>query len=103
MMVVKKKIISLFLILALILTCSGCGKQTEELVMATEPGFAPYEYYENGEVVGVDVDIAKEIAKRLDKKLVIKDVSFDFLINEVKSGKADFAAAGISITEDADT
>lgn len=100
MMVVKKKIISLFLILALILTCSGCGKQTEELVMATEPGFAPYEYYENGEVVGVDVDIAKEIAKRLDKKLVIKDVSFDFLINEVKSGKADFAAAGISITEE---
>ena len=40
------------------------------------------------------------IAKELDKKLVVKDVSFDFLINEVKSGKADFAAAGISITEE---
>ena len=36
------------------------------------------------------IEIAEEIAKRLDKKLVVKDVSFDFLINEVKSGKADF-------------
>ena len=98
--VLKKKIVSLILIIALILTCSGCEKNKEELVMATEPGFAPYEYYENGEIVGVDIDIAKEIAKRLDKELVIKDVSFDFLINEIKSGKADFAAAGISITEE---
>lgn len=100
MMLVKKKILNIVLILTLILTCVGCTKQEEELVMATEPGFAPYEYYQNGEVVGVDIEIAEEIAKRLDKKLVVKDVSFDFLINEVKSGKADFAAAGISITEE---
>ena len=38
--------------------------------------------------------------KELGKELVVKDVSFDFLINEVKSGKADFAAAGISITDE---
>lgn len=77
---------------------SGCTKNENELVLVTEAGFAPYEYYEDGEIVGVDIDIAKEIAKELDKKLVIKDVSFDFVISEVKSGKADFAAAGISIT-----
>ena len=77
---------------------SGCTKNKNELVLVTEAGFAPYEYYEDGEIVGVDIDIAKEIAKELDKKLVIKDVSFDFVISEVKSGKADFAAAGISIT-----
>ena len=69
-------------------------------MLATEAGFAPYEFYQDGEIVGVDIDIAKEIAKELDKKLDIKDVSFDFLINEVKSGKADFAAAGISITDE---
>ena len=79
----------------------GCGnKNNNELILATEAGFAPYEYYKNGEIVGVDIDIAKEIAKELGKELVIKDVSFDFLINEVKSGKADFAAAGISITDE---
>lgn len=100
-MVVKfRKILCAVLIFMLIVITSGCGKKDDELVLATEAGFAPYEYYKDGKIVGVDIDIAKEIAKRLDKKLVVKDVSFDFLINEVKSGKADFAAAGISITEE---
>lgn len=68
--------------------------------MVTEAGFAPYEYYENGEIVGVDVAIAKEIAKELGKKLVVKNVDFDSIVSELKSGKADFAAAGMSITEE---
>ena len=93
-----KKVMSLVLIVCTIFFMTGCGKNENELVLATEAGFAPYEYYEDGKVVGVDIDIAKEIAKELGKELVIKDVSFDFVINEVKSGKADFAAAGISIT-----
>ena len=79
----------------------GCSKKDKnQLVMVTEAGFAPYEYYENGEVVGVDVDIAKEIAKYLGKKLVVKDIAFDSIINEVKTGKADFGAAGISYSDD---
>lgn len=90
-----------FLLLCILMIC-GCEKkeEKEELTLVTEAGFAPYEYYNNGEIVGVDIDIAKEIAKRLNRKLVIKDVSFDFIINEVKSGKADFAAAGLSVTEE---
>jgi arginine/lysine/histidine transporter system substrate-binding protein len=84
----------------MILFITGCGKNTNELVMVTEAGFAPYEYYENGEIVGVDVDIAKEIAKELGKELVIKDVAFDSIINEVRTGKADFGAAGISYSEE---
>lgn len=95
-----RKILCAVIIFLLIVITTGCGKKDDELVLATEAGFAPYEYYKDGKIVGVDIDIAKEIAKRLDKKLVVKDVSFDFLINEVKSGKADFAAAGISITEE---
>lgn len=89
----------IFLLLILLLTV-GCSKNNNQLVMVTEAGFAPYEYYENGEIVGVDIDIAKEIAKYLNKELVVKDVSFDSIINEVKSGKADFGAAGISYTEE---
>ncbi|MGM9881525.1 MAG: ABC transporter substrate-binding protein [Bacilli bacterium] len=94
-----KKIVKLLIIL-FSLSLVGCGKKEEEIVMVTEAGFAPYEYYENGEIVGVDIDIAKEIAKELGKKLVIKDVSFDSIINEVKSGKADFGAAGISYSDE---
>ena len=93
-----KKVISVILVVCAVFFMTGCSKDENELVLVTEAGFAPYEYYEDGEIVGVDIDIAKEIAKELGKELVIKDVSFDFVINEVKSGKADFAAAGISIT-----
>lgn len=90
----------LLLILLMILILSGCGRSENEIVLATEAGFAPYEYYENGEIVGVDIDIAKEIAKELGKELIIKDIAFDSIIMEVKTGKSDFAAAGISYTEE---
>lgn len=93
-----RKILTSLIVIVSIFFMTGCTKNENELVLVTEAGFAPYEYYEDGEIVGVDIDIAKEIAKELGKELVIKDVSFDFVINEVKSGKADFAAAGISIT-----
>lgn len=93
-----KVMLTTLVIICMIFLTSGCGKNENELVLVTEAGFAPYEYYEEGKIVGVDIDIANEIAKELGKELVIKDVSFDFVINEVKSGKADFAAAGISIT-----
>ena len=92
-----KKVIILILLL---ITLGGCKKNNNELVMVTEAGFAPYEYYDGGEIVGVDVDIAREIAKYLGKTLVVKDIAFDSIINEVKTGKADFGAAGISYSED---
>lgn len=91
-----KKVIILMMLL---ITLGGCKKNTNELIMVTEAGFAPYEYYDGGEIVGVDVDIAKEIAKYLGKTLVVKDIAFDSIINEVKTGKADFGAAGISYSE----
>lgn len=87
-----KRVVILFLLVFL----TACGKNDKQLIVATEAGFAPYEYYEAGEIVGVDIDIAREIAKKLNKELVIKDVAFDSIINEVKSGKADIGAAGIS-------
>lgn len=98
----KKKFIGLLIgsILVISLT-SGCqSKDNDTLVMVTEAGFAPYEYYENNEIVGVDIAIANDIAVSLNKKLEVKDIAFDSIINEVNSGKADFAAAGMSITEE---
>ncbi len=90
-----------FIIILVIFLVSGCSaKDKDTLVLATEAGFSPYEFYQGSKIVGVDIDIAREIAKDMGKELVVKDVSFDFLINEIKSGKADFAAAGISITDE---
>lgn len=92
----KKVLLLVFMLIFLV----GCGKNENELIMVTEAGFAPYEYYDNGEIVGVDVDIANEIAKEMGKKLVVKDVAFDSIINEVKTGKADFGSAGISYSDE---
>ena len=89
----------IFVIITLCLLV-GCGKNDNELVLITEAGFAPYEFYENGEIVGVDIEIGKEIAKELGKELVVKDVAFDFIINEIKSGKGDIGAAGMSINDE---
>ena len=89
-----------YLILLVLVLLTGCGRDKNKLIMVTEAGFAPYEYYENGDIVGVDVEIAKEIAKSLDKELVIKDIYFDSILNEIKSGKADIALAGISVNEE---
>ena len=90
----------IFILMISILLLTGCKKDDNTIVMVTEAGFAPYEYYENGEIVGVDIEVATEIANALGKELIVKDIAFDFIINELKSGKADFAAAGMSITEE---
>lgn len=94
----KIKICFLCFLLFFCFIITGCSRNENEIVMVTEAGFAPYEYYENGEIVGVDIDIAKEIAKYFDKELVVRDIDFDSIINELNSGKADFAIAGMSIT-----
>ena len=90
----------IMLLVMSILLLTGCKRGDNKLILATEAGFAPYEYYQDGEIVGVDIDIAREIAASLGKELVIKDVSFDFIINEIKSGKSDIGAAGMSITKE---
>ena len=89
-----------FIVLLVVFVCAGCTKREDKLIMVTEASFAPYEYYSDGKIVGIDVDIAKEIAKELGKELVVKDVAFDSIIHEVKSGKADIGVAGISYTEE---
>lgn len=94
------KMKKIMLLVMSILLLTGCKRDDNKLILATEAGFAPYEYYQDGEIVGVDIDIACEIAASLGKELVIKDVSFDFIINEIKSGKSDIGAAGMSITKE---
>ena len=80
-----KKVLAMFLAAATLLSLSACGKKAEDrltveegkLIMSTEAGFAPYEYEKDGKIVGVDVDIAEEIASRLGLELVVVDMDFD--------------------------
>ena len=68
------------------------------LVMATNATFDPYEYIENGEVVGIDAEFAKALCDKLGYDLEIEDMEFDSIIAAVNSGKADFGMAGMTVT-----
>ncbi len=96
-----KKLLALVLSLAMLLCFAGCGaKDDGKLIMATNAAFPPYEYVENGEYVGIDVEIATLIAQELGKELEIKDVEFGSIIGGVESGKYDIGMAGMTVTED---
>ncbi|HBF86879.1 MAG TPA: hypothetical protein DDW54_04280, partial [Clostridiales bacterium] len=78
---------------------ASCGK-TDDLVVYTESGFAPFEYVDGGKIVGVDVDIMQKVADKLGKKLKFEDVKFDTIVDAVKDGKlTNVGAAGLSITD----
>jgi|CZCB01.1.fsa_nt_gi ABC-type amino acid transport substrate-binding protein len=116
-----KKVLSILLVITMVfVSFTGCSQQTNEqqlaenntentqqgenesksntLVMYTNAEFAPFEYFEGEKIVGVDVDIAEEIAKDLGKEVVIEHIDFDSLIPSLVAGKADFVAAGMTIT-----
>lgn len=71
-----------------------------ELVMATNAEFEPYEYHEGDDIVGIDADIAQAICDKLGYELKIEDMEFNAILAAVQSGKADFGAAGMTVTED---
>ena len=79
---------------------AGCAPKDNALRMITEATFPPYEYLKGHEVVGIDVEICKAVAQKLGRPFRCESVDFDSVIPAVISGKADVAAAGITITED---
>ncbi len=97
-----KKIIALTLALMMVIgLLTACGSTGEnELVMATNAAFPPYEYKEGDKIVGIDAEIAAAIAEKLDMKLVIEDVEFGAVLTGVAEGKYDMGLAGITVTED---
>lgn len=81
-------------------TPEGTEYPNGTLTMATNAQFEPYEYYDVDNVVGIDADISKAICDKLGYELKIEDMEFDAIIAAVSSGKADFGAAGMTVTED---
>ena len=75
-----------------------------KIVMATSADFPPFEWIEMQDgkpvQVGVDIDLAQLIADELGVELEVVDTSFDSLIQQVKSNKADISLAGMTYTEE---
>lgn len=74
---------------------------TEELVVATNCEFEPFEYLDdNGNPTGIDMDIAAALAEELGLKLKVNDMAFDSVVASVASGTCDIAMAGLTVTEE---
>ncbi len=108
-----KKIVALLLAVMMLFVIAGCGeKETasdvdapakdngDTIVMGTNAAFPPYEFYDNDKIVGIDAEIAEAVAKKLGKKLEIKDMDFDSLLTAVQSGAIDIALAGMTVTDE---
>ena len=100
-----KKFLLLVLAFVLGLTCLGmtaCNKGNT-LYVYTNSGFAPYEYLnDQGKVVGVDIDIMNAIGEELGYKVVVRDIEFDQILNEVAKDKNAIGAAGMTKKESRD-
>ena len=68
--------------------------------MATNAEFEPYEYHEGNEIIGIDVDIARAVCDKMGYELKIEDMEFDSILPAVTAGKADFGAAGMTVTDE---
>ena len=99
----KKLVVLMGLVMGLSLLCVGCGKKEEMtmLTVGTSLSFAPYEYKdENGQIVGIDIDIMQEVAQRMGKRLIVETMEFDDLFNALKMHKIDVIAAGLTVTDE---
>ena len=113
-----KRILALTLAMLLLLALCACGGSSAPaapssdapaaeipgnkaiLTMATEGTFPPYEFYDGDQIVGIDVEVAGAIAKKLGMELEVTDIAFDSIIPGVQTGKFDMGMAGMTVTED---
>lgn len=103
-----KKIVKLLSVLMLMFAFVACGDKKEEakveekgpLYVGTNAEFPPFEYLEEGKVVGFDIDFINAIGKELGREVVVKDMSFDGLLPALQTKKVDIVVAGMTATEE---
>ena len=80
-------------------TSAALDETKDQLVVATNAEFPPFEYTEGDQYLGVDMEIAYLLAQKLGKELVIQNMDFDAVCLSVGSHKCDIAMAGLTINE----
>ena len=75
------------------------SKADQQLVVATNAAFAPFEYKDGDKFAGIDMEIAKHIADTLGLELVIMDMEFDAVVTSVGKNGVDVAMAGLTVNE----
>jgi ABC-type amino acid transport substrate-binding protein len=71
------------------------------IIVGTNTDYPPFSFKDHdGEIVGFDIDIVKEVGKRLNRKIVLQDMSFTMLLPKLQSGSLQIVAAGASPSEE---
>lgn len=86
----------------LLLALTACGdKTTATYTIASDTGFAPFEYLDvkNNTYVGFDMDLIKAIAEDQDFTIKIDNIGFDAACNAVQAGQANGVIAGMTIND----
>lgn len=81
-------------------TSATLDESKDQLVVATNAGFEPFEYTKGDSYYGIDMEIAALLAKELGKELVISNMDFDAVCLSVGQHKCDIAMAGLTVNED---
>ena len=81
-------------------TSATLDESKDQLVVATNAGFEPFEYTKGDSYYGIDMEIAALLAKELGKELVISNMDFDAVCLSVGQHKCDIAMAGLTVKED---
>lgn len=81
-------------------TSAAEDSSKDQLVIATNAEFEPFEYKQGDQFAGIDMEIAQAFAQKLGKELVIKDMKFEAVVLSVQQHKADIAAAGLTVTDE---
>ena len=97
----KKIFLPLLLIILLITGCGNDSQKDDKLIIGIDDEFAPMGFRnEKNELVGFDIDLAKEAAKRLDVKIEFKPIDWDKKREEITSGNVDMIWNGLDITDE---
>lgn len=81
----------------------SASTDSKTLVLGTSADYAPYEYIDtktSDEIIGFDMDLAKDLGKRTGYKIKVKDIDFNSLITAMSAGKIDMIMAGMKETEE---
>ena len=90
----------LFIVAVMIAGCGG-SKELDKLTIGIDDNFAPIAFHnERGELVGFDIDLAKEAARRMGVKFEFKPIDWDKKREALVSGKIDMIWNGLDITDE---
>ncbi len=81
-------------------TSAAYDESKDQLVVATNAAFEPFEYMEGDSYYGIDMEIAAQLAEYLGKELVIQNMDFEAVCLSVGQQKCDIAMAGLTVRED---